>query len=219
MRKPKGESILVSKCLNSAWETLYSHLLTNITKLVATLTWRIEDSHLEDTNRHGSPTFVWHTYVTDNSMNILDELVYKGIYRDDGIAVFNRPVTISEVAKWLGIFQARVSNLADSKFLEYAAKVWGNDSDDGKRYKAVGTTNKTFSVSRYGNLLVSARQSTVQSIPKRESSTEIFQTGKYARRCMFRCHSYRTHEKTSISWNKNREIRVNDDGRTLPSAR
>jgi hypothetical protein len=36
---------------------------------------------------------------------------------------------------------------------------------------------------------------------------------------MFRCHSYRTHEKTSISYNKNREIRVNDDGQTLPSAR
>jgi hypothetical protein len=34
-------------------------------------------------------------YVTDNSRDILDELVYAGIYRDDGIAVFKGPVTTS----------------------------------------------------------------------------------------------------------------------------
>jgi hypothetical protein len=61
-------------------------------------------------------------YVTDNSRDILYELIDEGIYRDDGIAVFKGPVTISEVAKWLGIFQARVNNLADSKFLEFTAK-------------------------------------------------------------------------------------------------
>jgi hypothetical protein len=34
-------------------------------------------------------------YITDNSRDILNELVYAGIYRDDGIAVFKGPVTTS----------------------------------------------------------------------------------------------------------------------------
>jgi hypothetical protein len=153
-------------------------------------------------------------YVMDNSRDILDELVYEGIYRDDGITVFKGPVTTSEVAKWLGIFQARVNNLADSKFLEFTAEVWGNDRDDGWKEVQSSWNNKQrlFFVSRYGNVLVSGRQSTIQSTPKREPSTEISQSRKYAHRCMFRCHSYRSHEKTSISYNKNREIRVKEDG-------
>jgi hypothetical protein len=83
-------------------------------------------------------------YVTDNSRDILDELVYEGIYRDNGIAIFKGLVTTSKVAKWLGILQARVNNLADSKFLEFTMEVWGNDRDDGRKYKAVGTTNKDY---------------------------------------------------------------------------
>jgi hypothetical protein len=83
-------------------------------------------------------------YVTDNSRDFLDELVYKGIYRNNGIAIFKGLVTTSEVAKWLGIFQARVNNLADSKFLEFTTEVWGNDRDNGRKYKAVGTTNKDY---------------------------------------------------------------------------
>jgi hypothetical protein len=83
-------------------------------------------------------------YVMDNSRDILDDLIYEGIYRDDGIAVLKGSVTTGEVAKWLGIFQARVNHLADSKFLEFTAEIWGNDKDDGKKYKAVGTTNKNY---------------------------------------------------------------------------
>jgi hypothetical protein len=33
-------------------------------------------------------------YITDNSRDILDELVYEGIYRDDGIAIFKGLVTM-----------------------------------------------------------------------------------------------------------------------------
>jgi hypothetical protein len=159
-------------------------------------------------------------YIMDNSRDILDELVYEGIYRDNGIAVFKGPVTTSEVAKWLGIFQARVNNLADSKFLEFTTEVWRNNRDDGREVQSSWNNKQgLFSISRYGNVLVSRRQSTLQSTPKREPSTEISQLWKYAHQCMFCFHSYRSHEKTSISYNKNSEIRVNDDGQTLPSAR
>jgi hypothetical protein len=42
-------------------------------------------------------------YIMDNSRDIIDELIYEGIYRDDSIAVYKGPVTTSEVAKWLGL--------------------------------------------------------------------------------------------------------------------
>jgi hypothetical protein len=112
--------------------------------MVASLMYRIEDSQLEGTNWPGSPTFGCMAYVMDNSRDILDKLIYEGIYRDNGIAVFKGSVTTGEVAKWLGIFQARVNHLADSKFLEFTAEIWGKDKDDGRKYKAVGTTNKNY---------------------------------------------------------------------------
>jgi hypothetical protein len=83
-------------------------------------------------------------YVMDNSRDILDKLVYEGIYRDNSITIFKGPVTTSKVAKWLRIFQARVNNLADSKFLEFTMEVWGNNRDDRRKYKAAGTTNKDY---------------------------------------------------------------------------
>jgi hypothetical protein len=46
-------------------------------------------------------------YVIDNSRDILDELIYEGIYRDDGIAVFKGSVTTGKVAKWLGMFSSK----------------------------------------------------------------------------------------------------------------
>jgi hypothetical protein len=51
-------------------------------------------------------------YVMDNCRDILDELAYEGIYRDNGIAVFKGSKTTGKVASWLGIFQERVNDLA-----------------------------------------------------------------------------------------------------------
>jgi hypothetical protein len=37
-----------------------------------------------------------------------------------------------------------VNHLADSKFLEFTMEIWGNNKDDGRKYKAVGITNKNY---------------------------------------------------------------------------
>jgi hypothetical protein len=63
-------------------------------------------------------------YVMDNSRDILDDLVYDGIYRDNGIVVFKGLKTTSKVASWLGIFQGRVNDLAGSEFLKFTMEVW-----------------------------------------------------------------------------------------------
>jgi hypothetical protein len=64
-------------------------------------------------------------YVMDNSRDILDDLVYEGIYRDNGIVVFKGLKTTGKIANWLRVFQERVNNLAGFEFLEFTAEIWG----------------------------------------------------------------------------------------------
>ncbi len=99
---------------------------------------------MEDTNQLGLLTCDCMAYVMNDSRDILNELKYEGIYRDDGIEVFKGSKTTGKVASWLGTFQERVNNLAGSEFLEFTAEVWGNDKDDGNKHKAVKATKKDY---------------------------------------------------------------------------
>jgi hypothetical protein len=63
--------------------------------------------------------------------------MYDGVYRDDGLAAFIGNRTTSEMAEWLGTFQTRVDEIAESNFLKFTAEVWGRDKDDGRKYKSV----------------------------------------------------------------------------------
>jgi hypothetical protein len=106
-----------------------------------------------------------------------------------------------------------VDNLADSKFLEFT--VWGNNRYDGRKYKAVGTTNKDYFPFLDMEMYWSPEGNLQFRVHLKENQVLKYLNWlqKYTHRCMFCCHSYyRSHEKTSISYNKNREIRVNDDG-------
>ncbi len=67
---------------------------------------------MEDRNQLGLLTCLYTSHVMNNSRDMLDELKYEGIYRDDSIAVFKGSKTTGEVASWLGTFQERVNNLA-----------------------------------------------------------------------------------------------------------
>ncbi len=70
---------------------------------------------MEDTNQLGLLTCDCMAYVMNDSRDILNELKYEGIYRDDGIEVFKGSKTTGKVASWLGTFQERVNNLAGSE--------------------------------------------------------------------------------------------------------
>jgi hypothetical protein len=81
-------------------------------------------------------------YVMDISRDILDNLIYDGIYKDDRIAVFTGSKTTGKIVNWLNTFQNRVNNLAGSEFLEFTPEVLGNNKDDGRKRRAVDATNK-----------------------------------------------------------------------------
>ena len=56
--------------------------------------------------------------------SILEELKYFGIYRDDGIGIFNGTVTQAQVDTWLNRFQDSVNEQSGNDFLKFTAVIW-----------------------------------------------------------------------------------------------
>ena len=49
---------------------------------------------------------------------------YRGIYRDDGIAVITGQHARSSIKQWLDDFQKEVDELAGNDFLQFTAEIW-----------------------------------------------------------------------------------------------
>ena len=56
---------------------------------------------------------------------------YRGIYRDDGLAIMRGHWSKSDVARWLESLQLRINQLAGSEHLKFTAVIWGGGSEDG----------------------------------------------------------------------------------------
>jgi hypothetical protein len=63
------------------------------------------------------------SYLLENTVEVFNPAVFKGIYRDDGFVVFGNELSKVEVAMWLRKFQERVDELAESEFLKFTAVV------------------------------------------------------------------------------------------------
>ena len=59
-----------------------------------------------------------HTY------SLLNELKYFGIYRDDGLGIFEGNKSTVEVNDWLNKFQSSINHQATNDFLQFMAEVW-----------------------------------------------------------------------------------------------
>ena len=90
-------------------------------------------------NQHGLPADLVAAYIFERTQELLDELKYDGIYRDDGILVFqgkkttaeleDRLVTFQEEAKnLLGENQEEAKNLLGEKFLKFTMDIWDPDA-------------------------------------------------------------------------------------------
>ena len=82
------------------------------------------------------------SYILENIEELFKETRLKGIYRDDGIAVFKGNLKASNIGEWLQEFQNKVNDLARSDYLKFTAKIWGKDKYDGKVQKAVTVNGK-----------------------------------------------------------------------------
>ena len=73
----------------------------------------------------------------EKSEYLFDDTKYKGIYRDDGIAVFNGDWKKRNIVDWLDKFQSNVDICVGSEHLQFTAEVWGADKNDSTASKKV----------------------------------------------------------------------------------
>ena len=59
-----------------------------------------------------------------------DNTLLKGIYRDDGIAIFNQKMKKKDVARWLNSFQQALNYYATNDSLKFMVTIWGKERND-----------------------------------------------------------------------------------------
>ena len=76
-----------------------------------------------------------------------DDTLLKGIYRDDGQAIFDKKEKKKDVATWLDSFQKAIDFYATNDFLKFTVTIWGADRDDRSRHLkvAIDTNNLSHS--------------------------------------------------------------------------
>ena len=47
-----------------------------------------------------------------------------GVYRDDGIGIFNGVLSVEEATQWLHNFQLNVNKIAEGPFLQFTMELW-----------------------------------------------------------------------------------------------
>ena len=67
-------------------------------------------------------------YTLEKSEDIFDDSIFFKIYRDDGIDIKNKILSIDEICDWLKLFQNRVNQLTGSEYLQFTCDVWMSDT-------------------------------------------------------------------------------------------
>jgi len=76
-------------------------------------------------------------YLMERVTTCFRDAQYNGLYRDDGLTVFNGYMSKTDVINWLDKFQAKVDRALGCDLLQFTAEVWGADRDDGSPSKKV----------------------------------------------------------------------------------
>ena len=65
-------------------------------------------------------------YVLLECQEQFNSTIYKGMYRDDGLAVFPTRLTQEEIVSWRNEFQTRVNEIAEGDYLQYTCEIWAD---------------------------------------------------------------------------------------------
>ena len=67
-------------------------------------------------------------HILENTTDLFNNTKYHGIYRDDGVAVFNGRKLTKEIIPWLNNFQQQVNKLTGCDTLTFMAVIWAEGS-------------------------------------------------------------------------------------------
>mgnify|MGYP001787478984 FL=1 len=68
------------------------------------------------------------SYILAHTKSHFRNSKYYGLYRDDGIAVFNNKLSYDDISKWRSKFQKSVNRLAGGTYLQFTCSVWLDQS-------------------------------------------------------------------------------------------
>ena len=63
------------------------------------------------------------SYLFEKYSNQFKNVLWKGIYRDDGLLVFKGKKSLSEIKRWREDFQSRVNKIAGNEYLKFTCKI------------------------------------------------------------------------------------------------
>ena len=64
------------------------------------------------------------SYLFEKFSNKIKEVLWKGIYRDDGLLVFKGKKSLSDIKRWREDFQSRVNKIAGNEYLQFTCEIW-----------------------------------------------------------------------------------------------
>lgn len=87
-------------------------------------------------------------WILENTVKLMFDTMFDGLYRDDGLLVFGKPKTTDEVCDWLSSFQKEVNALTESQHLQLSQLIFGiqmmlhlTKSHGSKQCRFVGRNN------------------------------------------------------------------------------
>ncbi len=63
-------------------------------------------------------------WILENTVELMLDITFDGIYRDDVILVFDKIKTTEEICDWLEAFQREVKELIASEHLQFIIDIW-----------------------------------------------------------------------------------------------
>ena len=63
-------------------------------------------------------------WILENTVELTLDTTFDGIYRDDGILVFDKITTTEEICDWLEAFQREVNELTAFEHLQFLIDIW-----------------------------------------------------------------------------------------------
>ena len=78
-------------------------------------------------------------WLLENTVELMLETEFNGIYRDDGLLVFDKKKSTEEVVTWLRNFQSEVNDLCGSEHLQFTVDIWNPEApaDEKPSYEKV----------------------------------------------------------------------------------
>jgi hypothetical protein len=66
------------------------------------------------------------SYIFIKTSDCFDNALYRGTYRDDGIAIFKSRMSYSQITQWRDKFQSKVNAITGGDYLQYTCEIWAD---------------------------------------------------------------------------------------------